>query len=499
MLFLRQLIIACALGGFAVLGYAPFYFYPATILALAGLFYLWRKADTTRSMAWLGFSFGMGLFGVGVSWIFISLHDFGGMPMLPAMLATTAFCAFFALFMAAVGFLLGKTPSEYRALLAPALWVLIEWLRGWIFTGFPWLAVGYSQVPYSPLASLAPILGIYGVSLATAACAALIAARLDNQLSKKGLALYLATFWLGGSALAHIEWSQPFGNPVSFSLLQGNITQDLKWREDELQHTLNIYSQLVNSSRAQLIVLPEMAFPLLMENLPKGYLDNLVKQAKKQESDLLIGVPEAVHSNGATGYFNSMLSFGNAPPQIYRKSHLVPFGEFIPFKPLIGWVYRELLHIPLADLSAGATHQAPMQLSGQKIALNICYEDVFGEEIIRPLPAATLLLNVSNDAWYGHSLAAHQHLQISQARALETARMVLRATNTGATAMIDRDGRVVSQLPHFTRASLDGNVQGYSGATPYVRWGNMPTIVMLFLMMAAAGWHNRKKKIEAGR
>lgn len=497
--FIRQPILACVLGSLAVLGYAPFYFYPATVLALAGLFYLWHKRETPFRMALLGFAFGVGLFGTGISWIYISLHDFGGMPLLPAALATFLFCGFFALFPAGVGYLLGKCPTNTRALLAPALWVLVEWIRGWVFTGFPWLVVGYSQIPYSPLVGLAPVFGIYGVSLATAACAALIAAKLDRRLNKKRLAAYLAMFWLGGSALAHIEWSQASGAPVRFSLLQGNIAQDLKWREDELQHTLDIYEKLVTASRAQLIVMPEMAFPLLMENLPSGYLDKLVSHARNQGGALLVGVPEAAKENGEARYFNSMLSFGNTPTQTYRKSHLVPFGEFIPFKPLVGWIYRELLHIPLADLSAGAPNQPPMQLAGQHIALNICYEDVFGEEIIRPLPDATLLINVSNDAWYGRSLAAHQHLQMSQARALETARMVLRATNTGATAMIDRDGRVLSQLAHFTRASLDGTAQGYTGATPYVRWGNGPLVAIIALMMIAAGWRNRKKKNEAGR
>ncbi len=474
-------VSAVLLGSITVLGYAPFYLYPATILALAGLFYLWHRETSIKRMAWLGFAFGMGLFGAGISWLYISLHDFGGMPMLPAALATAAFCAFLALFPTAVGYLTGKFPGPARLWLLPALWVLIEWIRGWIFTGFPWLAVGYSQVPYSPLAGFAPILGIYGVSLLTAACAAIVAATLAGLLTKKRLAFWLLGFWFTGAVVSHIDWSHPQGAPVSFSLLQGNIAQDLKWREDELQHTLQIYRAMVMASRAQLIVLPEMAFPLLLEDLPPGYLDSLGRHAQDNGSDVLVGIPEVERSAGETRYYNSILSYGSAPQQAYRKSHLVPFGEFIPFKTLIGWIYREILHIPLADLEAGVPTQAPMRLAGQRVAFNICYEDVFGEEIIRQLPEATLLVNVSNDAWYGHSLAAHQHMQMSQARALETSRMVLRATNTGATALIDRDGRVLGQLPHFTRASLDGMVQGYTGTTPYVRWGNAPVIILLFI------------------
>ncbi len=490
---LRPLIAAFLLGGSAILGYAPFYFYPATILALAGLFVLWDRSVSSRDMALTGLAFGLGLFGTGVSWVFTSLHEFGGMPLLPAGLATTAFCLFLALFPAAVGHLLGKTPVAVRLWLAPALWVLLEWVRGWIFTGFPWLAIGYSQVPYSPLVGLAPILGIYGVSLATAFCAAIISARLTRRFNNQQLATSLAIFWIGGSALTHVEWSRAHGSPVSFSLLQGNISQDLKWREDELQHTLDIYAKQVFASNAQLIVLPEMAFPLLMEDMPGDYLEKLASHATQNKGELLAGVPEKMAHHGETRYFNSMLSFGTAPQQIYRKSHLVPFGEFIPFKPWIGWIYRDFLHIPLADLTSGEPRQPPMKLAGQKIAVNICYEDVFGEEIIRPLPEATLLLNVSNDAWYGRSLAAHQHLQMSQARALETARVVLRATNTGATAMIDRDGRVLNQLPHFTRATLNGIAQGYSGVTPYVRWGNIPAVISMVLIIVATGWRQSRK------
>lgn len=485
-------VSAWLFGSIAVLGYAPFYIYPVTILAIAGLFYLWSQEDTSCKLGIAGFAFGLGLFGTGVSWLFISLHDFGGMPWLLAAVATGLFCAFLALFPAAVGLLLGRMQVHSRWMLAPVLWVLIEWVRGWLFTGFPWLVTGYSQIPYSPLAGLAPVLGVYGVSLAAAFCSAIIAAGLTGRLSKKQAGLWLLLFWVAGSLLGHVEWSQPFGNRVSFSLLQGNIAQDLKWREDELEHTLKAYRQMVEKSRSQVIVLPEMAFPVLMENLPQDYLEALSQHALRNGGDVLVGVPEAQRKHGEIRYFNSMLSFGASSSQVYRKSHLVPFGEFIPFKPLIGWVYRNLLHIPLADLTPGESVQPPMALAGQKVAINICYEDVFGEEIIHALPEATLLLNVSNDAWYGRSLAAHQHLQMSQARALETSRVVLRATNTGATAIIGHDGRVLAEVPHFTTASLEGVVQGRTGETPYVRWGNTPAIVLVFLIIGVL-WGRKKK------
>lgn len=488
----RHIALALFAGTFAVLGYAPFYFYPAPIIALVALFGMLHSAANPKQAAVIGWCFGLGLFGTGVSWIYISLHDFGEMPLLLAGLATAGFCAFLALFTAAVGWLAGKLPMEKRLVGLPFLWVLLEWVRLWIFTGFPWLAVGYSQVPYSPLSGLAPILGVFGVSLAAAICAALITAAFRNTISRKRLAFYLLAFWVAGAALKHINWSQPAGEPISFSLLQGNISQDLKWQEDSIAPTLDLYYRMVNASNAQLIVLPETALPLLANNLPKDYLPVIAEHAKDNLGNVIIGMAEREVADGQIRYFNSAVSMGSAPEQHYRKSHLVPFGEFIPLKSALGWIYNDLLHIPLTDLSPGTSHQTPLSLSGQKIAVNICYEDAFGEEIIRQLPEATLLVNLSNDAWYGDSLAAHQHMQMSQMRALETSRVMLRATNTGATAVIGRDGRVLSQAPMFKQVSLEGQTQGYSGSTLYVRWGNWP-VICLILLIPGLLWVRKKK------
>lgn len=487
-------ILALVAGALGVFGFAPFYFYPAPILALAVLF--WLQIRQPERAARLGWLFGFGLFGTGVSWIYVSLHDFGGMPGWMAALATATFCGFMALFPACAGWL-----SKYfkaRLLLAlPLLWVLLEWVRLWIFTGFPWLSIGYAQVPYSPLAGLAPVLGVYGVSLAAAACAALIAAKLDRRISGKQLGLTLLLFWLAGSALKHVEWTTPTGSPLSFSLLQGNVAQDLKWQENALQPTLQLYRQMALASQAQLIVLPETALPILPEHLPEDYLTRLAAHAKNLNGNILIGLPERSRDATETRYFNSAWSTGADPQQAYRKFHLVPFGEFIPFKHALGWIYRDWLHIPLTDLSPGDKVQQPLQLSGQKVAVNICYEDAFGEEIIRQLPQATLLVNLSNDAWYGdawfgRALAAHQHMQLSQTRALETGRMMLRATNTGASAVIQRDGHVVKLAPLFSRLALEGEAQGYAGATPYVNWGNWPVITLILLALGLS-WVRKKK------
>jgi apolipoprotein N-acyltransferase len=487
----RLLFAAFVLGAASVLGFAPFHLFPLPMATLALLFHLWRHHPHARAGALLGFCFGLGFFLAGVSWVYVSMHDFGAMPMPLAVLATLLFCAVLSLFPALAGWLQMYIahPTLRFALAAPALWTLLEWARGWVFTGFPWLAFGYSQVPDSPLAGYAPLAGVYGVSLAVALSAgwALLAwhARGGRRIA---WAVAIVLMWGAGYGAKQIEWTQPFGEPLTVSLLQGNIPQDMKFREDRLAFTLDTYAGLARESSGRLIVLPEIALPLFYHNVPRDYLDRLAERARANGGDILIGLPERV---GENDYYNSVLSFGSAPTQRYRKSHLVPFGEFVPLKPLLGEIIAAL-SIPLSDFSRGAAQQQPLQVAGQRVAVNICYEDAFGEEIIRQLPQATLLVNVSNVAWFGRSIAPYQHLQISQMRALESGRTMLRATNTGMTAIIDARGQVVQSLPEFTTAALHSTAQGMQGATPYVRWGNWPALLLIGLMLAVA-WLGKRR------
>ncbi len=475
-------------GAFCVLSFAPFYFYPASILSLVGLFYYWYQASTAKDAAIDGFIYGLGLFGTGIYWIYISLHDFGNMPMLMAGVSTFLLCAFMALFMAAVGALsvyLSANQASRMLIAIPVFWALSDWIRSWIFTGFPWLTMGYSQVPNSPLAAYMSIVGVYGVSLITVFIASLVGLcivkwRTKNSnfcLWRRNTITIFIIIWVGGSLLKLVEWTTPTGKPTSVALLQGNIAQSEKWSPEIAVRTLNQYVTMAEASSAKLIIMPETAMPVLSSELPTEVTMRLKQHAIKNQGDILIGVVE--RENGE--YFNSTLSIGSAPSEVYRKSHLVPFGEFIPFKAVFGWIYRDWLNMPLSDLSRGSIHQQPMHIAGEKVAVNICYEDVFGEEIIRQLPQATLLVNVSNDAWYGESLAAYQHLQFSQARALETGRTMLRATNTGATAIIDSHGNLIAHAPHFTETTLSGMAQGYSGSTPYVRFGNWLFLAICFI------------------
>jgi apolipoprotein N-acyltransferase len=412
------------------------------------------------------------------------------MPFWMAGFATFCLCAFLALFPAAVGYLSKRSPSVLIA--APLLWVVSEWVRDWIFTGFPWLAVGYSQAPFSPLAAIAPVLGVFGISMAVTASASLVLLAF-NQAYRRLAFMSLIGLYLVSGALNLVSWVAPQGKPISVSLLQGNIPQDLKWTREIIVQTINQYAQMTAQTKSDLVVLPETALPVAIDTQQTNLKQDQVlapffEIAANHHQSILVGTVESEQEN----YYNSVLGINENNIQSYRKSHLVPFGEFIPFKNLIGWVYRDWLNMPLSDLSRGSKLQQPMTLANQKIALNICYEDVFGEEIIRQLPQATMLVNVSNDAWYGHSIAAYQHLQFSQMRSLETGRMMLRATNTGATAIIGHHGELIATLPHFTTAILNGTVQGYTGTTPYVRWGNW-LIISLLLIALILLWGRKKK------
>ncbi|ARO87157.1 apolipoprotein N-acyltransferase [Nitrosospira lacus] len=478
-----RLTLSFLLGAITVLGFAPFYFFPVPVFTLALLCHFWRVSATPMRSALLGFTFGMGLFSAGVTWIYVSLHDFGAMPMPAAVIALFFLCGYLALFPALTGWILTRlhivTPAVW-SLTAGALWGLSDWLRSVLFTGFPWLTLGYSQAPAGPLGGFAPVMGVYGVSLMLVLSAALICLLFERRFREWRYLLPLLAIWIIGFGLQQIRWTEPQGEPVTVSLLQGNISQDLKWREDQLVTSMDTYARLTLESSSRLIITPEISVPLYRDEVPSSYLAQMATHAKRNNGDILLGMVEA--PGGRSEYYNTMFSFGTSPAQSYRKYHLVPFGEFIPLKPIFGWVI-DVLKIPLSDFSRGGLDQRPMNLAGQRVAVNICYEDVFGEEIIKQLPQATLLANVSNDAWFGRSIGPRQHLQISQMRAMETGRYMLRATNTGVTAIINERGIVLQEAEIFTTTALHGMAQGYTGATPYVRLGNSLLFVLAGVLL----------------
>lgn len=459
--WIARYILAALLGATGVLCFAPADLFWLAPLVWAGFFALLQHAPTPRQAMFSGFGFGLGLFLVGVSWIYVSLSTFGGMPWWLAGPATLLFCAAMALYPALASWLFKRwQPADFgqQALYFGALIAATDWLRSWIFTGFPWLTLGYTQTPPSPLAGFAPLLGVFGISLLVALSGALL---LRWRIGLTALTL----LGLCGFGLQQVRWTSPVGEPVSVALIQGNVPQEMKFRPEAFFRTLDLYHDLIEQNPAQLTLLPETAFPAFIDQVPTAYLDLLRGLAARQNGDIVVGSV----SGDRERYFNSAISLGQSPSQTYSKQHLVPFGEFIPAG--FSW-FMQLASIPMSSFTRGAETQPPLNVTGHQVAINICYEDVFGDEIIRSLPQAGILANLSNTAWFGDSLAQPQHLQIARLRALETGRPMLRATNTGMTAIVNADGQIQAVLAPFSTGVLKGEVRAHQGMTPYARLGN---------------------------
>ena len=479
-------MIAFLAGAATVLAFAPVGLYPLAWLSFGVLIHLLIRRPEKALLT--GFWFGLGLFGAGVSWVYVSMHVFGAMPAVLAGIATLLFCMLLALFTGFAAWLQARVPASdsLRAcLLIPAAWTLGEWLRSWLLSGFPWLSVGYAAAGW-PLQGYAPLLGVLGISFATLALAGLLYSliRGKRRIVLAGAFLVVVA---AGQALRHLPWSTPEGAPVRAALLQGNVAQEMKFRPERYARILETYAQLAEQTSARLIVLPETALPRFYDSVDPAYLARLEAAARRNQGDLLLGVP---YRTSAQDYYNSVVTLGASPRQIYHKRHLVPFGEFVPAG--FAWVLR-IVDIPLSDFARGGAEQPPLAVAGQRIAANVCYEDAFGDEIRRRAASASMLVNMSNVAWFGDSLAPAQHLQIARLRAIETGRAHLTATNTGITAAIDRDGRVIARLPQFSEGRLEVEAQGYAGATPYARFGDWPMALISFLVLAAAAAIARRR------
>jgi apolipoprotein N-acyltransferase len=469
------LLVSFVTGALGVLTFAPLEQFWLMPILLAIFFRLLTAAETWQQAAWRGVLFGMGLFLTGVSWVYVSMYVYGGLSMVVAALPTVLLC-----FVLASGHpILGgffhhfrpETPGR-QALFFAGFWILLDLCRGWFFTGFPWLALGYSQTPPSPLAGFAPIGGVYGVSFITALVAAWLA--LGSRKRPWPWFAVAATLILGWG-LQQYTWTRPTGEPIRVALMQGNIEQGLKWKQEVFEHTLALYRRQIAEHPAQLAILPETAIPIFFDSLQEDYLAELTALAKRENGDLIMGI---LTRKDAQTYWNSAVSIGTSPTQVYSKSHLVPFGEFAP----LGFDW--LLNIPMASFTNGAENQPPLFVAGQQVAINICYEDLFGHTLRAPLPEATIMVNLSNTAWFGKSLAQSQHLQISRMRAIEMGRPMLRATNTGMTAVITPKGKVEGVLPEFTEDVLEATVQGYTGTTPYILWGDGLALLLTIATLA---------------
>jgi len=489
------MLAAALAGALSLFTFAPFGAWPLQFFLLAFLFYQVGMATSVKRATLIGWAFGLGWSVAGMHWLYIAMHRFGGLAAPLAALAILLLGAYMGLFagaaMGAAAWLRRRWSlpvAAFLMLVLPVLWGLSEWLRGWVLTGFPWAASGYAHHA-SPLSGFAPLVGVYGIGVLIALCGSCLA-MLTQRARWPAIGL-LCALLAAGYGLRAIDWTRPHGAPISVRLLQGNVAQGEKFEADYINGALALYRDLITAAPADLIATPETAIVLFPQQLPPDYLPSLAKFARDTGSSLLYGIPLA---DSPTRFTNSVA--GIAPSgQTYRfdKQHLVPFGEFVPTG--FRW-FVDMMQIPLGDFHRGAQIQPPFAVKDQLVLPNVCYEDAFGEEIaaqLRDAPRpATILLNASNLAWYGESVAIPQHLQISRMRALETGRPMLRATNSGATAVIDARGNVTASLPFYGRGVLAARVQGMQGTTPYIRFGNMLFLALGALALAAAWRLGRK-------
>lgn len=474
--------LALPLGASLALAFAPASAWPVAFLAPACLFLLWQGVSP-REAARRGFLFTAGTFAAGTYWLYHSIHLIGQAPVWLALFLMLGLASIMGAYSALAGYAVARwAPSRglgrWLALL-PCAWVFVEWFRGWFLSGFPWLALGYSQFD-TPLVGLAPVLGVYGVSLAVAVISGALIALLLGTQRERVLAGAAVVVVAAASLLGRLQWTQPSGPPVTVALVQGAVPQSMKWQPSQLEKTMRLYAGLTGPQLGtQIIVWPESAIPALESNI-REFLDSVRGAARASGSSIVMGLVR--HEPGSDDYYNAIAAWSPAE-QWYYKRRLVPFGEFFPVPARVR-EWMRLMNLPYSDFASGSEQQAPLEAAGQKLAPTVCYEDAYGSEQRRLARESTLLVNVTNDAWFGDSTAPHQHLDISRMRSIEAGRPMLRATNDGVTALIGYDGSVVSSLPQFHPAVLTGSVVPRSGLTPYLRFGNGPLLALLFAGLA---------------
>ena len=488
-----------AAGAALTLAFAPFGLYLVAFGSLAALFLAWRECRTPRRALLRGWLFGLGAFGAGMSWIHESF-GFADVAGALAFVLTVGFVAGLALYPACLGWLLARVApsgSDAPRLLAayPAAWTLWEWLRGWAFTGFPWLQVGYSQID-GPAAGWLPVIGVHGTGALTAFGAGAIAFVLVRRDRRAFVLLgAAAALWAAGTGLARIDWVRPAGTPVKVAIVQGNIAQDRKWRPEMRDITLERYAALTRERfDADLVVWPETAMPGFFGTF-RAFAHELLTEAIEHGSAVVTGVPMRDGPRGP--YLNAVAMLGSEPG-FYFKRRLVPFGEYLPFAFVLRPVV-DALGIRMADFSPGPREQAPMRLGPHALGVSICYEIAFASAVRLDLPEAALLVTLSNDAWFGDSIGPHQHLEIARVRAAEAGRWLVRATNTGLSAVVSPRGEVRGRLPQFEVAADIFEVVPMAGATPYVRTGDVPILCVLAAWLVAGLLRSRGTSVTTRR
>ncbi|WP_267336800.1 apolipoprotein N-acyltransferase [Gilliamella sp. B2865] len=502
---LKHILLSLFLGAIAVFSYAPFHFWPIAFVSFAGL--LWLVADKTKKQAVLvGFSWGVGYFLAGVHWVYISIKQYGEVPTSVAIIILGLLVSYLALYPMLFAWLLRacdrfatKCSMKQLVLLAPILWQVTEFLRGYILTGFAWLELGYSQLD-SPLRNYFPIVGINGVTLLFTICCGLGVYYLyhfkQSAFIKHTFGAIVALFAIifAPVSLNSINWTTiDHSRTANFSLIQGNILQSLRWSREQLDNTLQTYASLTekNFGKDKIIIWSEASVTDYEIN-QQPYLQFLDNEARANGSEIAVGIID--YRIGNNGYqanpdiYNTLLVLGEHTPyqyptaNRYQKHHLVPFGEFTPLQSLLDPI-ADILDIPMSSMQAGAEKQPQLTMKGFKFTTAICYEVILSNLMWKNFaPDTDFLLTVSNDAWFGDSIGPKQHLQMAQARALEFGRPMIRSTNTGITAIIDHHGYIIEQLPQFQTNVLNYTLSPTVGLTPYARFGDLAYYLILSLL-----------------
>tara|TARA_R110002072_G_scaffold4508_16_gene31503 strand:+ start:7139 stop:8650 length:1512 start_codon:yes stop_codon:yes gene_type:complete len=475
------LIWAPLVGALVTLSLAPFDFWPAGILSCALYAHLLCTCST-RQAVWRGWLYGLGLFGSGVSWIYVSIHVHGnaGVPLAAAL--TALFCAGLALFHALFAWFYVQfvRPLPGGMLVGfPALWVLFEWLREWVLTGFPWLYLGYAHVD-TWISGWAPITGVFGLSFicAISGTCLFLAWRSRKAVSCTTYAVVLITLWGGGAILKPTQWvGKASERPITVAMVQPNVPQQYKWDPQWYRPILQQLSTATDRVLGyDIVIWPESAVPNYFQRA-QGFLEPISQRAAAAGTTLITGVP--FRASGSTDYYNSIVAMGSGSGT-YHKQRLVPFGEYVPLEDQLRGLI-DFFDLPMSSFSAGPAEQKALSVGAYRVAPFICYEIVYGDLVAQNAQNAELLITISNDSWFGNSIGPWQHLQIAQMRGRENGRYVLRATNNGISAIIDHQGRILKRTEQFVETTLTGQAEAMLGNTPFSSFGNKPMILGCFL------------------
>lgn len=488
----KTFALSLAAGAIYPLGFAPFGWWPLALISVAIVFSQWHKLEMGDAL-WSSLFYGLAVYAVGVSWLYVSMVNFGGMAPVMAVIAVMIFALILSLFFiapVAIFKLFENDFSEHNrfVILLPALWVGFEWLRGSIFSGFPWLQLGYSATE-NWFAGWASLSGVLGISFVLAVIAGLVAVSvLRKQRATYLIALTtLAVITLVSWGLNSTRWVNPVEPVLEVTLVQADISLSEKWNPDNRQNIMQTYLAASKTvDQTDLIIWPEGALPMMLDEIPASYLDAL----RGLSGELMFGAIERQTKGDISSVYNGLVMLKEEGLQVYRKQHLVPFGEYFPLQSILGWLFNAL-DIPMSNFSAGGAKQANMQLKGLKLLPTICYEDAFPEDWRQQVSDSNILLNISEDAWFGDSFAPHQRLQMARMRAIEFQRPVIRVSNSGLSTVIDAFGEVDAVSPQFQPALFNTPVYGTEGDTPYTKFGLWPLWGCLLLGLGFSIWQGR--------